>query len=38
MDLSEFAVVPEPTAERLSQRQRVDYRTEREDAIKWLLT
>jgi site-specific recombinase XerD len=37
MDLSEFAVVPEPTAERLSQRQRVDYRTEREDAIKWLL-
>ncbi|OYR38544.1 hypothetical protein [Halorubrum sp. Hd13] len=37
MDLSEFAVVPEPTAERLSQRQRVDYRTEREAAIKWLL-
>ena len=34
MDLGEFAVVTEPTADRLSKRQRTDYRTEREDAIK----
>lgn len=38
MDLSEFAVVTEPTADRLSKRQRTDYRTEREDASRWLLT
>ena len=38
MDLSDFAVVPEPTANRLNERQLVDYRTEREATIKWLLT
>ncbi|WP_222918613.1 site-specific integrase [Natrinema sp. SYSU A 869] len=37
MDLSDFAIVPEPTEERLAQRQLVDYRSEREDWIEWLL-
>lgn len=38
MDLSDFALVPEPTEERLEERQFVDYRAEREDAVEWLLT
>jgi hypothetical protein len=37
MDLSEFAVVPGPTEDRLAQRQLVDYRNEREDCLEWLL-
>jgi integrase len=31
-------VVPEPTRERLSERQLVDYKTHRESLIRWLLT
>ena len=38
MDLSEFTLVPGPTEDRLGERQLVDYRTEREDMVKWLLT
>lgn len=38
MDLSDFPVVPQPSADRLSPRQRVDYRAEREDCLIGLLT
>lgn len=38
MDLSEFALVPGPTEQRLGQRQLVDYRSEREDCLRWLLS
>ncbi|MFP8888515.1 tyrosine-type recombinase/integrase [Natrialbaceae archaeon A-CW2] len=38
MDLSEFTLVPGPTEDRLGERQFVDYRTERADMVKWLLT
>lgn len=38
MDLSDYALVPEPSEKRLSERQIVDYRSERKDTVKWLLT
>lgn len=38
MDLTEFTLVPQPTEARLGERQLVDYRTERKETVKWLLT
>ncbi|WP_265112120.1 hypothetical protein [Halosolutus halophilus] len=38
MDLSDFVFVPEPTEQRLGQRQLVDYRSEREVCLRWLLS
>jgi site-specific recombinase XerD len=35
---SELSIVPEPSAEILNQRQIVDYRSQREDCLEWLLT
>lgn len=36
--LNEVTIVPEPSEERLNQRQLVDYRSEREQCLDWLLT
>ena len=33
-----ISVVPEPSEKLLNQRQRVDYRTDREQCLEWLLT
>jgi site-specific recombinase XerD len=38
IDLSEFPVVTEPSEEFLNQRQLLDYRSEREECLQWLLT
>jgi len=35
--LDRLAVVPEPTKERLTERQLIDYRDHREDLLEWLL-
>lgn len=35
--LEGIAIVPEPSEKRLNERQRVDYRTEREQCLEWLL-
>jgi site-specific recombinase XerD len=35
---SELPIVPEPSAEILNKRQIVDYRSQREDCLEWLLT
>ncbi|MFC4541466.1 tyrosine-type recombinase/integrase [Halosolutus amylolyticus] len=35
--LAEISVVPEPSAEQLNERQVIDYRTEREHCLEWLL-
>ena len=36
--LEGISVVPEPSEKLLNQRQRVDYRTDREQCLEWLLT
>ncbi|WP_265112012.1 tyrosine-type recombinase/integrase [Halosolutus halophilus] len=36
--LAEVSVVPEPSAAQLNERQVIDYRTEREHCLEWLLT
>jgi hypothetical protein len=36
--LDGVTVVPEPSEERFNQRQRVDYRNQLEDCLKWPLT
>jgi len=36
--LEGISVVPEPSEKLLNERQRVDYRTEREQCLEWLLT
>lgn len=38
IDLEDFSVVTEPAAEYLNHRQQLDYQTEREDCLEWLLT
>lgn len=35
---SELSIVPEPSADVLNQRQIIDYRSQREDCLEWLLT
>ena len=37
IDLSEFPAVTEPSEEFLNQRQLLDYRSEREECLQWLL-
>jgi hypothetical protein len=37
MKFDDISVIPQPTEDRLNQRQIVDYRTEREDCFEWLL-
>ena len=36
--LDEVKLVPEPSEELLNERQFIDYRTEREKCLDWLLT
>jgi len=36
-DLEGITLVPEPTEERLNERQLVDYRSQRESCLDWLL-
>lgn len=37
MSLDDISIVPEPSADRLNQRQQIDYREEREECLRWLL-
>jgi len=37
MDLSDISIVPEPSAQRINQRQVEDYRNERTECLQWLL-
>jgi len=37
VDLDDITLVPEPSRKQLNERQLVDYRSEREDCLKWLL-
>lgn len=36
--LAEISVVPKPNEHELNQRQLTDYRSEREDRLRWLLS
>ncbi|PSP24576.1 integrase, partial [Halobacteriales archaeon QH_10_65_19] len=38
MDLEEYPVVTENSESYLNQRQLLDYRSERENCLRWLLT
>lgn len=36
--IEQITIIPEPTSNRLNQRQLLDYRSQREDCLSWLLT